>query len=95
MRIIATRKAHQNRRTIDPWTAVHLSAGLAFGLIGAPLRWGLAGAVTYEIAEQVFERFDFGKAFFRTSGPEVVPNAVFDVVVFAAGYWLGRKWNET
>lgn len=95
MNLVATRKAHQNRRTLDPWTLVHFSTGLASGLMDLPLRRALAAAVAYELAEQVFERFDYGKMFFKTSGPEVLSNALLDTVVFAAGHWFGRRWNAT
>lgn len=95
MKFIATQKSDQNRKSIDPWTAVHLSTGLALGLMDIPLRWALSAAVAYELAEQVFERLEYGQKFFRTSGPEVVPNAIVDALVFAAGHWLGQKWNET
>ena len=95
MELIATRKAHQNRRPVDPWTVVHFSTGLALGLMDVPLRWALSAAVAYELGEQVFERLDSGKAFFKTSGPEVVPNAILDAVVLVAGHRLGQKWNET
>lgn len=95
MAIIATRKAHQNRRSVDPWTLVHFSTGLALGLTGVPLQWALSGAVVYELAEQVFERLEVGQAFFKASGPEVVSNAVLDAVVFAAGHRVGQWWNQT
>jgi hypothetical protein len=93
MKILATRKSEQNRTAADPWTAVHLSAGLALGLMGVPLRYALAAALAYEVAEQVFERRAWGQAFFLTSGPEVLANAVVDAAVFAAGHWLGKGWN--
>ena len=95
MRWIATTKAEQNRRAVDPWTAVHLSSGLALGLMDVPLRAAVAAAVAYELAEQVFERYDFGRRFFRTSGPEIVANALVDTAVLAVGHWLGQKWNAT
>ena len=59
--VLATQKADQNRAAFDPWTAVHLSAGLALGLTDVPRRWALAASVAYEVAEQVFERRDWGK----------------------------------
>jgi len=95
MKLVATRKSDQNRASMDPWTVVHLSAGLAFGLMNVPIRWALSAAVAYELAEQVFQRFDWGQEFFKTSGPEVVPNAIVDTAIFAVGHWLGRKWNES
>lgn len=95
MKLIATRKAHQNRSGIDPWTVVHFSTGLALGLMDVPLRWALSGAIAYELAEQVFERHEYGKAFFKTSGPEVALNAIVDTAVLVIGHRLGQQWNET
>lgn len=95
MKILATRKADQNRASIDPWTAVHLSAGLALGLMDVALTHALPAAVAYEAIEQVFERHDAGRAFFKTSGPEALHNAVVDVAVFVVGHALGLWWNET
>lgn len=95
MPLVATRKAHQNRSALDPWTLVHFSTGLALGLLDAPFRASLAAAALYEVAEQVVEREDWGRRFFRTSGPEVPSNAVLDVLVLAAGHRLGQWWNGT
>lgn len=95
MRVIATEKDQQNAAATDPWTIVHFAAGLALGLMDAPFRPSLAAAIAYEGAEQIFERRDWGKSLFRTSGPEIVPNAIVDVVVFAAGYCVGTWWNST
>ena len=94
MRLLATEKKEQNRAVLDPWTVVHFASGLALGLLNAPLRWWLPIAAAYEVAEQVVERSDAGKEFFDTNGPEVVPNALLDLAVFAAGHELGRRWNE-
>ena len=95
MKLLATRKADQNRASIDPWTAVHLSAGLALGLLDVALSRALPGAVVYEVFEQVFERSRAGRVFFRTPGPESFPNVLVDVAVFAVGHALGRRWNAT
>lgn len=95
MGLIATRKAHQNRRAVDPWTAVHFAAGLALGLVDAPLRPALAAAVAYEVVEQVVERQAFGRRLFKTSGPEVAANVVVDVAVLVVGHRLGARWNAT
>jgi hypothetical protein len=95
VRLIATRKAEQNRAAVDPWTIVHFSAGLALGMIGTPRRLAIGGAVLYELLEQVFERHPPGQAFFDVQGPESLPNAIVDVVVLAAGHRLGEMWNET
>ena len=95
MKLFATHKAEQNQAAIDPWTAVHFSAGLAAGLVDAAFPKSLLAAVAYELIEQVLERNDAGKAFFKTSGPEVLHNAVVDVAVFVVGHALGQQWNAT
>ena len=95
MKIIARRKSEQNEAAVDPWTTVHFAAGLGLGLMDVPLRWAVGASLSYEIAEQFFERRDWGKKFFKTSRPETAPNAVVDVVVLVAGHRLGRLWNET
>ena len=95
MRLLAIRKSEQNHAGVDPWTAVHVSAGLAFGLMNVPLRWALAAAVAYELVEHVAESRQWGQRLFVTSGPEVVLNYVLDTVVFAVGHELGRRWNDT
>lgn len=95
MNIIATAKAEQNEAAIDPWTVVHLSTGLALGLMNVPVRWALSGSLAYEIAEQWFERLKWGQEFFATSGPESPPNVIVDSLVFFAGHRLGQMWNRT
>lgn len=94
VKIVATEKAEQNKTVADPWTVVHFAAGLALGLVNAPLRWSLPIAAAYEVLEHFVESKELGKEVFDTSGPEVVPNAVLDLVVFAAGHELGRRWNS-
>lgn len=95
MKIVATKKKEQNKAFIDPWTVVHFASGLALGLVSAPLGLWLPLAATYEVAEHYLEKSDIGQELFETSGPEVVPNAVLDLVVFAAGHQLGKLWNRT
>jgi hypothetical protein len=95
VKLIASGKPDQNSTVADPWTLVHFSAGLALGLINAPLKWSLAAAVAYEVVEQYIERSEEGKEFFDTAGPEIVPNAILDLAVFAAGHQLGQMWNRT
>jgi hypothetical protein len=95
MKIVATKKREQNAAVIDPWTVVHFSIGLALGLMNAPIRSSLMAAVAYEVVEQYFERVDIGKELFDTKGPEVIPNAIVDLVVLAAGHQLGQMWNRT
>lgn len=94
MRVIATKKSEQNRAAIDPWTFVHVAAGLALGLMNVRLRWALAASLGYELAEQVFERHEVGQDFFETHGPESLPNALVDTAVFVLGYHLGTRWNR-
>ncbi|HWV58613.1 MAG TPA: hypothetical protein VNZ57_14250 [Longimicrobiales bacterium] len=95
MRLFATRKHHQNRAAVDPWTIVHFGSGLAAGLMEVPASLAAGAAVGYEVVEQVLERHEWGKELFETSGPETVANAIVDVVVFMAGYHIGRWWNTT
>ncbi len=95
MRVIATEKAEQNRAALDPWTVVHFSSGLAMGLMEVPLRWALLAAASYEVIEQAAERETWGQDLFNSARPESFSNALMDVVVFAAGHWLGSLWNQT
>ena len=95
MKIVATEKAEQNRAVVDPWTLVHFASGLALGLVNAPLKVWLPVAAVYEVLEHYFETTDLGKEVFETSGPEATPNALLDLVVFAAGHQLGRLWNRS
>ncbi len=95
MKVLATSKADQNSTILDPWTVVHFSMGLAAGLANVSPLLALAGAVAYELAEQVFERSEMGQSFFNVSGPEIPANALVDVIVFAGGQYLGRRWNES
>ncbi len=95
LKLLALRKADQNRAIVDPWTLVHLSTGLAFGLIDIPPRHAVFTAVAYELGEQRFERRESGREFFRTAGPESLVNAAVDVGAFLIGHWLGRRWNST
>jgi hypothetical protein len=95
MKLVATKKPEQNRSVADPWTVVHFATGLALGLVNAPLKWWLPVAAAYEVAEHYIEKSETGQELFDTSGPEIVPNALLDLAVFAAGHQLGRLWNRT
>lgn len=95
MHLLAERKPEQNRAAVDPWTVVHFAAGLAFGLMDVRLRWAVVSSVAYEVAEQVFERQEWGKELFKTSGPEILPNALVDVAVLVLGHRLGAAWNRS
>lgn len=95
MKLLARSKPDQNVAAVDPWTAVHLAAGLAAGLMDLSRTSSMAAAVAYEVVEQVFERKEVGQEFFETHGPEHPANVMVDIAVFALGHWLGRKWNTT
>lgn len=94
MKIIATRKPEQNVAAFDPWTAVHLTTGLAMGLMAVPLRRAMSASIAYEVVEQWFERYTWGQEFFETHGPESLPNAIVDTIAFFVGYRLGELWNQ-
>ena len=95
MKWVATKKAEQNKRPVDPWTVVHFSTGLAAGLIEMDEMKAYSLAVAYEIIEQFFERDPEGQRFFKVSRPESFGNAIVDVLVFVVGHKLGRAWNRT
>lgn len=95
MKLVALRKSEQNQAAIDPWTVVHFGTGLAAGLTETPLRWAMLAAVAYEVIEQYAERRDDVQKLFRISGAERLPNVAVDLVVFAAGHWLGKAWNRS
>lgn len=95
MKVVATRKEEQNEALVDPWTVVHLSTGLALGLMNAPRGPSLAAALAYEVAEQFVERRQWGERLFDISRPESLANAALDVVVFVIGHEAGRWWNRT
>ena len=95
MKLVARVKPDQNRAAVDPWTAVHLAAGLAAGLMELPFARVMGLALGYEAVEQWFERSAAGQEFFEVTGPEHPGNVAVDIVLFAGGYWLGRRWNRT
>jgi len=95
VKLLAFTKAEQNEAAIDPWTAVHLAAGLMSGLMGFSFLGSMLAAGTYEAFEQAFERAELGQRVFNTSGPENLANVAVDMLVFAGGNWLGQRWNAT
>lgn len=95
MKLLATEKSEQNRAAVDPWTVVHFSTGLALGLMDVTLTKALGASLGYEVVEQYAERHRWGQDLFETSGPESLPNAAVDMAAFAAGHWLGGRWNAT
>ena len=95
MKIIARTKEEQNVAAVDPWTAIHLTSGMAFGLMDVPFRWAIGASLSYELAEQYVERQEWGKELFEVGNPETLPNALVDIIAFVAGHWLGTIWNRT
>lgn len=93
--LVARRKDDQNHAAVDPWTAVHMAVGLAAGLVNMPFWPSMAAAVAYEVFERQIEATDAGQRFFVTSGPETRGNVVVDILVFALGHELGRRWNAS
>lgn len=94
MKLLATNRSEQNQAAIDPWTVVHLGAGLAFGLTGISLPTTVIAGVGYEVAEQIFERSDTGQSLFNTSGPENAVNVAVDLAVYFVGWYAGRRWSS-
>ena len=92
---VARRKEEQNLAAVDPWTAVHLSIGLAFGLMDVPFRWAAASSLGYELVEQWIEGQEWGRELFETRHPESLRNSVTDTLVFGIGFHLGAAWNRT
>lgn len=93
--LVARNKREQNEAAIDPWTLVHVAAGLAAGLMDLPYAPALGAAVAYEVLEQKAESTGVGQAIFNTSGPESPANIAVDLVVFAAGMYAGKRWNRS
>lgn len=95
MKLVATSREEQEISAVDPWTAVHLSAGLSMGLLDVGFWEMLVVNVGYELLENYVQRREVGKTFFGVSTPEHPANAVVDVVAVMAGWYLGQRWNET
>ena len=95
MKLVALNKKDQNEAWVDPWSAVHFSVGLAFGLVGIHFWKTVAAAIAWDIFEQVAERASWGQKFFRTSGPESWGNVGTDTALFLGGWYLGQRYNAT
>jgi hypothetical protein len=93
--IVARRKSDQNYAAVDPWTAVHASAGLAAGLVNAPFWPAMIAAVGYEVFEHYAETQPWGQRLFKTSGAENYGNMLVDLLAFAVGHAAGAAWNRT
>lgn len=95
MPLIAQTRAEQNDATLDPWSAVHLGAGLAAGLVGMGVVPATTLAVAYEVIEHQAEQTGLGRKIFLTQGPESASNIVADIALFVGGVLLGHRWLRT
>ena len=95
MKLISMRRSEVNEAAMTPWTVVHFGNGLALGLVGSRFTTALLAAVAFEFFEHYFEGTETGRAFFKTSGPETIPNAFVDVAVVLGGWYLGNRWLKT
>lgn len=95
MMLVARRKSDQNVAAMDPWTVVHLAAGLAAGLVGISFTKSMIAATAYEVFEHGAERTEWGQKLFKTEGPENMANMIADLIVFGVGHQLGKWWNTT
>lgn len=82
-----------NEAPVDGWTAVHAGVGVGAGLVGASLPLSMAGAVAYEVVEYAHE-WPKGSKLFGSKRPESAANIAVDLLVFAGGWWLGRKLRD-
>ena len=94
MKLVALHHDDQNAALLDPWSLIHLSAGLFAGLVGVGVVPSMIAAVAYEGFEQLAERQSWGQKIFKTSGSETIANIVTDVALFAIGWYLGERYNR-
>lgn len=95
MKLVALHHDDQNYALFDPWSVIHMSAGLFFGLVGVGPVLSMTAAVGYDLFEQVAERQPWGQHIFKTSGSETVPNIITDIALFALGWYLGNRYMNT
>jgi len=93
-KLVATSRAEQGQAAVDPWTLVHLAAGLSLGLLNAGPKATAGLVLGFEVIEQGLQRSEAGKAVFAEGGPESLPNVGVDLAVTALGWWLGRTWRR-
>lgn len=79
-----------NSAILDEWTPVHVMSGVLTGLTGLGPALAAGGAVAYEVLEFAHE-WPKGSVLFGSKRPESLGNVLSDLVVFAAGYAVGRK----
>ena len=83
-------------KALDRWSIMHFAVGVGAQQIGMSAPWYIAAAVAYEIYEQKYETNEDGtRNIFKNSGPESALNAVSDIGVGVAGYYLSQKfWSR-
>jgi hypothetical protein len=79
-----------NAKMLDKWSAAHVATGVGAGAAGLSFPWAMGLAAAYEVVEYAHE-WPKGSVLFGSKRPESGINVVADLVVFAAGWWLGRK----
>jgi len=94
MKLVALHHDEQNFALFDPWSLIHLSAGLFAGLVGIGVVPSMVAAVAYEGFEQLAESQPWGQKIFRTSGSETIANIITDVGLFALGWYMGERYNR-
>lgn len=81
---------HQQGLT-DPWSAVHFSAGLTTGLADVPMMQAVVFAVLTDAAIGWVTQSRSG--LLKRLDDEPAANKVIDILLFAVGNQLGRRWN--
>ncbi len=76
---------------IDRWTVVHAGVGAAMGVVGVSAFWALAGAVAYELAEQVVEQDGTVQEWLEISGPEDAANVALDLAAYMAAWYVASQ----
>jgi hypothetical protein len=79
-----------NAKPIDEWTAVHVATGTAAGALGMGFWTSMGLAAAYEVVEYAHE-WPRGSKLFGSKRPESGVNVAVDLLVFAGGWWLGKK----
>lgn len=80
-----------DKAAIDPWSAVSFGSGLASGLTDMSLGRALA---ILALSDFVFAAIGGKRGMFSSLEAEPLENKVMDVLFYAYGNSLGRKWAE-
>ena len=83
-----------NQAFLDEWSPMHFLVGIVFGAVGT--RWPTFAVLHagYEGAEQLMERTEPVRRFFRAAGPESLLNVAGDTAVASVGWAIGRWLRE-